>query len=88
MLDPRPPPPRPCGPQMRWMGAPLVGVTLHMQGSRFAAPISTAPPPPPPALWDTDACARPVPSGTKQKCKAKVKEKSSSVTCHRRLSLQ
>ena len=39
-------------------------------------------------LWDTDACARPVPSGTKQKCKAKVKEKSSSVTCHRRLSLQ
>ena len=39
-------------------------------------------------LWDTDACARPIPSGTKQKCKAKVKEKSSSVTCHRRLSLQ
>ena len=37
-------------------------------------------------LWDTDACARPVPSGTKQKCKAKVKEKSSSVTCHRHLS--
>ena len=35
-----------------------------------------------PPLWDTDACARPVPSGTKQKCKAKVKEKSSSVTCH------
>ena len=41
----------------------------------------------PPPLWDTDACARPVPSGTKQKCKAKVKEESSSVTCHRRLSL-
>ena len=39
-------------------------------------------------LWDTDACARPVPSGTKQKCKAKVEEKSSSVTCHGRLSLQ
>ena len=31
-------------------------------------------PPPPPALWDTDACARLVPSGAKQKCKAKVKE--------------
>ena len=41
-----------------------------------------------PLLWVTDACARAVPSGTKQKCKAKVKEKSSSVTCHRRLSLQ
>ena len=39
-------------------------------------------------LWDTDACPRPVPSGRKQKCKAKVKEKSSSVTCHRHLSLQ
>ena len=37
-------------------------------------------------LWDTDACARPVPSGTKQKCKAKVKEES-SLQCHRRLSL-
>ena len=47
-----------------------------------------APPPPPRALWDTHACARPVPSGTEQKCKAKVKETSSSVACHRRLSLQ
>ena len=36
--------------------------------------------PPRPALWDTDACARPAPRGTKQKCKAKVKEESSSVT--------
>ena len=51
-------------------------------------PTYRAPPPPPPGLWDTDACARPVPSGTEQKCKAKVKEKGSSVTCHRRLSLQ
>ena len=46
------------------------------------------PPTPPPPPWDTGACARPVPSGTKQKCKAKVKEESSSVTCHRRVSLQ
>ena len=43
--------------------------------------------PPKPPLWDTDTCARPAPSGTKQKCKAKVKEESSSVTCHRCLSL-
>ena len=41
-----------------------------------------------PLLWVTHACARAVPSGTKQKCKAKVNEKSSSVTCHRCLSLQ
>jgi hypothetical protein len=41
-----------------------------------------------PPLWDTDACARPALFSTKQKCKAKVKEESSSVTCHRRLSLQ
>ena len=34
---------------------------------------------------DTDACARPVPCGTEQKCKTKVKEKSSAVTWHRRL---
>lgn len=27
-----------------------------------------------PPLWDTDARARPVPSGTKQQCEAKVKE--------------
>ena len=42
---------------------------------------------PPPRLWDTDACARPVLFSTRQRCKAKVEEKSSSVTCHRRLSL-
>ena len=41
-----------------------------------------------PLPGDTDACARPVPSGTKQKCKAKGKEESPSVTCHGRLSLQ
>ena len=33
-----------------------------------------------PRPWDTEACARPVPSGAKQKCKAKVKENSCSVT--------
>ena len=42
--------------------------------------------PPPPSLWDTDACTRPALFRTKQRCKAKVEEKSSSVTCHRRLS--
>ena len=36
-----------------------------------------------PPLWDADACARPVPSGTKQKCRAKAKEKSSPVTRHK-----
>ena len=41
-----------------------------------------------PLLWDTDMCARPVLFSTKQRCKAKVEEKSFSVTCHRRLSLQ
>ena len=46
-----------------------------------------SPSPPPPALWDTDACARPVLFSTKQECKAKVEERGSSVTCHRRLSL-
>ena len=35
--------------------------------------------PPSLPLWDTDACARSVPFSTKQKCKAKVKETSSSV---------
>ena len=44
--------------------------------------------PPPPGLWDTDACARPALFRTKQECKAKVEERSSSVTCHGRLSLQ
>ena len=38
------------------------------------------PQPPPPPLWDTDACARPVPSGTKQKCRAKVKSQAPCVT--------
>ena len=41
-------------------------------------------PPPPPAI-DTHSCARPVQSGPKQ-CNAKIKEKSASVTCHRRCS--
>ena len=40
-----------------------------------------------PPLWDTDACALPVLFNTKQKCKAKVEEKSSLVKYHRRLSL-
>ena len=39
-------------------------------------------------LWDTDACARPALFRTKQKCKAKVEERSSSVTCYRRRLLQ
>ena len=58
--------------------------SLDTQG-RGTPPLAHGKPPP---LWDTDACARPVPFSTKQKCKAKVKEKSSSVTCDRRLSLQ
>ena len=53
-------------------------------GAMPALPMTPALPLP---LRDTDACARPLPSGTEQKCKAKVKEQSSSETCHRRLSL-
>ena len=34
--------------------------------------------------WDTDVCARPIPSGTEQRCKAKAKAQCSSVTCRRR----
>ena len=51
-----------------------------------ATPNNSLQPPPPPR--DTDACARPALFSTKQKCKAKVKEESSSVTCHGRLPLQ
>ena len=64
---------------------------LFLYQKPFPHPNSAETPlssPPPLPLWDTDACARPALFSTKQKCKAKVKEESSSVTCHRRLSLQ
>ena len=47
------------------------------------------PPRPSPApLWDTDACARRCRSAPSRSAKPKSKKKSSSVTCHRCLSLQ
>ena len=38
-------------------------------------------------LWDIHACAQPVPSGTEQKSKAKVKEKRGCVALHLRVGL-
>ena len=55
-------------------------------GGDPAGPRTPTPPPLP--LWDTDVCARPALFRTKQECKAKVEERSSSVTRHGRLSLQ
>ena len=51
-------------------------------------PCTSAPPPPPPRCGTQMGMHDRYQSAQKQKCKANVKEESSSVTCHRRLSLQ
>ena len=62
-----------------WWGT-CRGTSMGTCGGTFDSVSPTAP------AAGHRSCARRVPSGAKQKCKAKAKEKSSSVTCQRRLS--